>query len=179
VTTPERDDRGPSEPGEREPRRLSQAPSARFAESPLTPKGDAGSRGSALTAPLARAFAVALAGSVLITVVGAVFASTFGLLFVAGLTGAAVGLLLARAAVPVDPSQAATPRRTVGWLAVGLTLAAIGTAAVFTWLFARQEGGTLGLVDYLLETFGPFVPAEAVIASIGAWWGASAGPVQS
>ena len=46
------------------------------------------------------------------------------------------------------------------------------------WAYALGEGGTLGLLDYLLQTFGPFVPAEAVIAAVTAWWGAGAGPVQ-
>jgi hypothetical protein len=34
-------------------------------------------------------------------------------------------------------------------------------------------------VDYLFETFGPFVPAEALLAALAAWWGAGIGPVQS
>ena len=51
--------------------------------------------------------------------------------------------------------------------------------AVATGSYARGEGGTLGLVDYLLTTFGPFVPGEAVIAALAAWWGANAGPVQA
>ena len=168
---------GPNEPGERDARRRAEAPAARYAQS--RPGPPTGRSGAALTGPFARAVAAALTGSVALTLVGAVLASTFGLLFAAGLTGGAVGLLLARAAVPRDENLAPTPRRTVAWLAVGLSLAAVVLAGLLTWLIARQEGGTLDLIDYLLTTFGPFVPAEAVIAAVAAWWGASAGPIQS
>jgi hypothetical protein len=51
-------------------------------------------------------------------------------------------------------------------------------AATATWLIGRAEGGVLGPIEYLVETFGPFVPGEAVIAAIGAWWGATNGPIQ-
>jgi hypothetical protein len=111
-------------------------------------------------------------------VVGAILASTFGLLFVAGITGGLVGLTLARAAAPLDEAVDPVPRRTLAWLGVALALGAVAVAAVITWLIARAEGGTLELVDYLLTTFGPFVPAEAVIAALAAWWGATSGPVQ-
>lgn len=167
--------REPSEPREpREPRRLAEPPSTRYAAS--APANDA-EAGSALPGPLARAALVAVGGAVLLTLVGAILASTFGLLFVAGATGAAVGLVLARAAVPTGDGPPVT-RRTVAWIAVGLSVAAVAVAALATWAYARGEGGTLGLLDYLLETFGPFVPAEAFLAAVAAWWGASTGPVQ-
>ena len=51
-------------------------------------------------------------------------------------------------------------------------------AALLTWLYARQEGGTLGLLDYLWTTFGLLIPGELAAAAVTAWWGASAGPVQ-
>lgn len=133
---------------------------------------------TALRVPLLRATTVAIASAMLLTVVGAVLASTAGLLFVAGGAGAGIGLVLARAAVPFGD---ATPvgRGQVARIAVGLSLAAVALAAVATWIIARGEGGVLGPIEYLLTTFGPFVPAEAVIASLTAWWGASIGPVQS
>jgi hypothetical protein len=121
---------------------------------------------------------VSIAGAVLLTVVGTVLASTAGLLIVAGAMGAAVGLVLARAAVATEGASP-VPRRRVALMAVGLSIAAVAIAAVATWLYARSEGGALGLIDYLFEAFGPFVPAEAVFASVAAWWGASVGPVQS
>ena len=163
-------------------RRLVTPPSARYGD-PGGPSGTGGEAatgapGSALTGPLVRAILVAVAGAAGLLVVGAIVASTAGLLFIAGLTGAVVGLVLARAALPRDDTQP-VPRRTVTWIAVVVSILAVGVAAFATWLVARNEGGTLALVDYLLETFGPFVPAEAFLAAIAAAWGANAGPVQS
>ncbi|MEO5703894.1 MAG: hypothetical protein ABIZ52_02545 [Candidatus Limnocylindrales bacterium] len=180
-----------SEPGDRAPaskapstaaagappaRRLEAPPGARYAE----PGGDpaTNARGSALTGPLVRALIVALVGAAALLVVGAILALTAGLLFIAGGTGAAVGLVLARAAVPRDGGRPIR-RRTVTWLAVALSIGAVAVAVVATWLVARNEGGTLALIDYLLQTFGPFVPAEVVLAAIAAAWGANAGPVQA
>ncbi len=120
---------------------------------------------------------MAIAGAALLTIVGAILASTFGLLLAAGFIGTAVGLVLARAALPAGDAVP-VPRRTVAWLAVGLAVGAVAVAALATWAYGRSEGGTLGLFEYLLETFGPFVPAEALIAAVTAWWGAKAGPVQ-
>ena len=122
---------------------------------------------------------MALVGALLLFALGAVFAQTAGLLFVVGLIGAAIGLILARTRVP-GPGDAPAPlsRRQAVWVAIAITLVAIVLAWVATWLYARSEGGTLGLVDYLLETFGPFVPAEILIAEIAAAWGVGAGPVE-
>lgn len=137
-----------------------------------------GATRSVLPGPLVRACVVATAGAAALLVVGAILASTAGLLFIAGLTGGAIGLVLARAAVPRDDARAIA-RRRVAWLAIALSIAAVVGAAIATWLVARSEGGTLALIDYLLEAFGPFVPAEAVLAALAAAWGANAGPVQS
>ena len=174
--TPMTDPGEPRAPG-REGRRLPEPPSTRYAtpERPLPAPGAA----SSLTGPLVRATIVALAGAVALVLVGAVLASTVGLLFVSGLAGAVIGLVLARAAVPMEETRLPTPRRTVLWLAIALSLSAVVVAALGTWLIALQEGGTLGFLDYLLAAFGPFVPAEAVLATLTAWWGASVGPVQS
>jgi hypothetical protein len=181
---PDDETREPKEPGERpgpaaarETHRLAEAPSNRYA-APAGPDAADGRGSSALAGPLARAALVAVVGALLLTVVGAILALTAGLLFVAGLTGAAVGLALSRAAVAgVDVTPVSRTR--VAWLAIGLALAAVALAGLATWIYARGEGGTLGLVDYLLATFGPFIPAEALIAAVTAWWGASTGPVQS
>lgn len=116
-------------------------------------------------------------GAAALVLVGAVFASTFGLLFVAGAMGATIGLLLARAAVP-GGAQAPVARGLVVRVATGLALVAVAVAFVAIWLYGRGEGGTLGLFDYLWATFGPFVPGVALVAAVTAWWGASAGPVQ-
>jgi hypothetical protein len=121
---------------------------------------------------------VAALGAALLVVVGSLLASTAGLLFVAGATGAAAGLVLARAAVPGDGSRPVS-RRAVTWIAVGIVLVAVVVADLATWLVARGEGGTLAPFDYLLTTFGPFVPGELVLGALGAVWGARSGPVQS
>jgi hypothetical protein len=137
----------------------------------------AGPAGSALTGPLLRAALVGAAGAGVLVLVAAIFASTVGLLFISGAIGTAVGLILARAAVTSERARPVT-RQAVTVLALVLTLAAIVGAGVVTWLYARSEGGTLGLLDYLLTTFGPFVPGELIIGSVTAAWGANAGPVQ-
>ncbi len=129
-------------------------------------------------APLARAGIAGAVGAAALFVVGAILASTAGLVFVAGAMGATVGLVLARAAITEDEREPALTRRAVTWLSIGIVVVAVGIAAVATWQFARQEGGVLGLVDYLVETFGPFVPAELVVGALTAAWGANAGPVQ-
>jgi hypothetical protein len=37
------------------------------------------------------------------------------------------------------------------------------------WLYALTEGGVLGPIDYLAQTFGLLVPFEFFAASILAW----------
>jgi hypothetical protein len=160
------------EPG---PRRLPEAPSARYAGRPERAKPDGSA--SALRGPLARASIVALAGAISLVGVATVLTSTFGLLFVAGAAGGGIGLVLARAAAPRDDARPVS-RRTVVRIAVVVALAAVVLADIATWLVALEEGGVLGPLDYLWTTFGPFVPAELVIAAVTAWWGASTGPVQ-
>lgn len=120
---------------------------------------------------------MAALGAVVLVVVGAVLASTAGLLFAAGATGGAIGLVLARAAVPGD-GVAPLTRGSVAWIAIVVALVAVAVADLATWLVARGEGGTLGPLDYLLTTFGPFVPGELLLGALGAAWGARSGPVQ-
>jgi hypothetical protein len=169
------------EPGEvRDPRagsggRLEQPPSARYTQMG-DPPGSGGRRGSPV-APLAQALIVAIIGAALLFLVGAVAASTVGLVFVCGVMGAAIGLLLARASVAPDGGAPPMSRGAVLRVAIGIALGAVVAADVATWLYALREGGTLGLVDYLLETFGPFVPGELLVATLSAAWGASSGPV--
>ena len=172
----------PGEPGEprdtragRSARRLEQAPSARYA----TPdRGAPGTSRASLVGPLAQAGIAATVGAGLLFLVGAVVASTAGLVFVSGVMGAAIGLLLARATVTTGEHAGALSRGALLWLAIGIAVGAVVVADVAIWLNARGEGGTLGLLDYLLETFGLFVPGELFMAALGAVWGASAGPVQ-
>jgi hypothetical protein len=131
-----------------------------------------------LAGPLAKALLVAVVGAAGLVGVGLVLASTLGLLFVSGVTGAGVGLVLARARVPVEGAAAPLSPRAVTRLAIGIALAVVVVAGLATWLLARSLGGTLGPIDYLLTTFGPFIPGEAIVATLGAAWGARAGPIQ-
>ena len=132
---------------------------------------------SALPRPLGRAIGAAVGGAAALFFVGAVLALPAALLVVAGATGAAIGLALARAAVPTDGSNPVGRRRLM-WISVALSLAAVAVADVLTWQYALAEGGALGLGAYLWETFGPLVPGEALLATLTAAWGANAGPVQ-
>jgi hypothetical protein len=172
--------RHPGEPADQGPpgagRRLEEAPSARYADSATEPSGAAGR--ASLARPLGKAAVVAIGGAASLVIVGAILASTAGLLFVSGLTGAGIGLVLARARVPDGALAPAASHRAVSWLAIGLSTAAVVGAGLGTWLIAVQEGGTLGPIDYLLTTFGPFVPGELLVAAVTAWWGVGAGPVQ-
>src|SRR5688500_2513577 len=139
----------PGEPGEprelregRSGRRLEQPPSARYAATGDT----ASSVGRAsLVGALAQAGIAAAVGAALLFVVGAVVASTAGLLAVSGVMGAAIGLVLARATASTDEGPPALTRGAVMWLAIGIAAAAVLVADVATWLNARSAGGALGL----------------------------------
>lgn len=175
-----RDPGEPVEQGERRAgRRLAEPPSARYAGAATgaADAADAAGRAS-LAGPLGKAALVAVGGAAVLVIVGAILASTAGLLFVSGLMGAGVGLVLARARVPDGAMAPAASPRAVTWLAIGVSDAAVVAAGLVTWLIAVQEGGTLGPIDYLLTTFGPFVPGELLVAAGTAWWGVGAGPVQ-
>ncbi|NJD28390.1 MAG: hypothetical protein FIA92_08840 [Chloroflexi bacterium] len=130
--------------------------------------------------PLARALLIGLVGAAILVVVGGVLASTAGLLFVAGATGGGIGLALAGAAVPTPTGASERPpleRSAATRLAMVLACLAVLVGAFGTWLVAIAEGGALGPIDYLWQTFGPLVPAELLVAALGAAWGARAGPV--
>jgi len=130
--------------------------------------------------PLARAALIGLVGAAVLVLVGGVLASTAGLLFVAGGMGAGIGLALARGAVASPTAVTDRPpmaRPAAVRLAVVIACLAVLIGAAGIWLVALREGGTLGPMEYLWATFGPLVPAELVVASVAAAWGAKAGPV--
>jgi hypothetical protein len=96
----------------------------------------------------------------------AVASVSAGLLVVAALTG----LLVAEA---LRAGGGATiPPRLRRSLAVATAVESVAIAQIGIWLFARAEGGALGLVDYLGQTFGPLVPLQFAIAALVAWWSA-------
>jgi hypothetical protein len=120
-------------------------------------------------APELAALAAAIGTLVALVAVGGILELLTGLLFVAGVGGALIGLLVA---------GSSRPRRTRRGLAVGLATGAVAVAALGIWLIARAEGGTLGLFDFLWATGGLLVPAEAIVAALAAAWGESAGPIR-
>ena len=168
---------GPPEPVAR---RLAEAPSARYAQDGHR-GGEPGAGRRASSRPVVQAIVISAVGAGLLFLLGGLLSTTVGLLFIAAAMGAGVGLTLAGRAV-AEPSngaagQALTPRAAVRRAAILLASGAVVLAAIATWLFARSEGGVLGIVDYLWSTFGLLVPAEVALAAIGAAWGAGAGPV--
>jgi hypothetical protein len=148
------DEQRPREvPGER---RLTRPPSERYATAPIDESaGDAGP---------GRAFALAgllaVVGAIAITLAGGIFAMTAGLVVIAVAVGWAIGAVLAQG---VERSR----RR---WIAPLLAILGVGIGQLGLWLVARQEGGTLGLVEYLSQVFGFLVPLELAAAGVVAWW---------
>ena len=81
---------------------------------------------------------------------------------------AALGGWAIAIAVRAGAAGTVTGRRLVS---IATVLAAIGVLGgqIGLWLFARYEGGVLGPVDYLVETFGLLVPLELAFAVAAAW----------
>jgi hypothetical protein len=128
--------------------------------------GAAGARPAAVRSPvraLLLGATLAVAGAALIAILAGVFAVDVGLVVVAVVVGRFVGLA-------VRGGGLATRRRVS--LAVTLALASVALGQVATWVYARSEGGVLGLLDYLGQTFGPLVPLELLLAAALAWWSA-------
>jgi hypothetical protein len=89
-------------------------------------------------------------------ILGGPLAVSLGLVIVAFVIGRLVGLAL-------RGRQAA---------AVTISTVAILLGQLGIWLFARSEGGVLGLVDYLAQAFGWLVVAELLVGAAIAWWSA-------
>lgn len=159
-------------------RRLARGPSERYgtapeARRPRAPDPDAGvsaaPRETAATgATPARGIAfgaiAALVGAALVVVFGGALAVSAGLLVVASAVGYSVGLATVIGAGDTLPP----PRRS--WIAGGLAGLGVLLGQIGLWLFARAEGGVLGPVDYLGQTFGVLVPVEVLLAAAVAWW---------
>lgn len=163
MTTP--DGTAPDRPDGGE-RRLARPPSDRYRTT--APAAEAGDDDRAeVGGSLGRAVAFgALTGLVLaatITVLGGVLLITAGLIAVAGLGGWAIAV-----AVRAGGLDAVAPSGRRG-LAVGLAAAAVLAGQLGLWLFARYEGGVLGPVDYLAETFELLVPLQFLAATAAAW----------
>jgi hypothetical protein len=152
----------PPTPGER---RLDRPPSDRYREAEAPPDAVAPAAGSPARA-IAYALIVGVVGVVAIVVFGGVLAFSAGLLVVAAVLGRATALALRLGGgVSLRP-----PALT--WLAVGLALGAVVVGQLGLWWYALTEGGVLGPLDYLVETYGVLVPLELLLAAAFAWWAA-------
>ena len=150
---------GSTAPGER---RLDRAPSERYRPTEIEP--DAAPSAASPARGVAIAVVVAIIVGALITVLGGVLLITAGLVVVAAAGGWAVALAIRIGAGTTIPRQ---QRRA---LAIGLALGAVVIGQIGLWLFARNEGGVLALVDYLSQTFGILVPLQAAGAMVAAAW---------
>lgn len=145
-------------PGER---RLAHPPSDRYRVA--APQAAEAEPEGSVARGLALAVALAAVGALAIIVLGGVLAISAGLIVAAAAIGWAVGLGL-RAGARGSLSRTSRIR-----LALALAIASIALGQLGLWLYARTEGGVLGPLDYLGETFGLLVPLEVLAASIAAW----------
>ena len=57
-------------------------------------------------------------------------------------------------------------------MALVVTLLWFAVAQVAAWIYARNEGGVLPILDYLIAVYGPIVPLVAISSVLAAWWSA-------
>ena len=162
MTTPGGTAPDPQDGGER---RLARPPSDRYraAEGVTTGTEDQAGAGGSFGRAVAFGALTGLVLAAAITVLGGVLLITAGLIAVAGLGGWAIAVAVRAGGL----DAVAPPRRAA--LAVGLAAAAVAAGQLGLWLFARYEGGVLGPVDYLAETFELLVPLQFLFAIAAAW----------
>jgi hypothetical protein len=141
--TPAAPPAAPPEPGE--PRRvLDRPPSERYAAEAPAATADAPAQRAA------RAVGVGLVGAAVVAFLGGPLSVTLGLIVVAAVIGWAVG---------------SVARPSLG-LAIGVAVGSVAVGLIGIWLFARFEGGVLGLPDYFAEVQGPVVLLELAVAGL-------------
>ena len=145
-------------PGERR-RSLDRPPGERYVTT-TGPVAEPSRRPAAVPTPVA-AVLIALGGAAVTVLLGGVLSLSAGLLLVAG----GAGWLIGRA---LGPAGSGAPARGAA-VAVGLALASVLLGHVGLWLFATSEGGALGPVEYLGQTWGPLAVAQYVVAAAAAW----------
>ena len=146
-------------PGER---RLDRPPSDRYraTEPSVEASAPAGSTGRAAIGGLV----VALLGAIATVILGGVLTVSAGLLVVAAAAGWAIGT--ATRLGGGRPTPAGTRAAiAIGAAGVGVILGQLGL-----WWYAGLEGGVLGPVDYLAQTFGVLVPLQSALTLGLAWW---------
>jgi hypothetical protein len=157
TTTDEPDPESPS-PGER---RLASPPSDRYRTEPAPAASE--DRGGSFGRALAFGALTSIGLAAAIAVFGGIVLVTAGLIALAALGGWAIAI-----AVRAGSAGTVAAERRAVMAAVLAALAVIG-GQLGLWLFARYEGGVLGPIDYLAETFGLLVPIELAFASVAAW----------
>lgn len=160
-------EQGPPEPTGPAPgeRRLAHPPSDRYREAEA--RAEVARAALDPAASVARgivlAVVVATVGAVAIVVLGGVLTLTAGLVVVAAATGWGIA-----AALRFGAGERLAGGRRI-WIAVALAVAAVLAGQLGLWQYARIEGGVLPPIDYLAEVFGALVPAQFVVAVVGAW----------
>jgi hypothetical protein len=154
----------PPTPGER---RLDRPPSDRYRDADGEGAGAAVvADGASVGRGVVFGVLAGLAGTVATVVLGGPIGLSAGLVVVAVATGWAVGTALRAGA------GTTLHGRTRPAVAVAIVVIAVALGQVGLWLYARTEGGVLGLPDYLAETWGVLVPIQALVAGAAAWWAA-------
>lgn len=164
VSTPRPPEPGERRPASTEPGRLERPPGERYVAQQAT-----GDEAPARRSPIRGIVLASVVGTIASAASIALFAVasiSAGLLVVAALTGLFVAQALRIGAGATIPAGL---RRG---LAVATALESVVVAQLGIWLYARAEGGALGLIDYLAQTFGPLVPLQLAIAALVAWWNA-------
>jgi hypothetical protein len=156
-------------PAPTSPRRLERAPGERYGPRP-TVAGEPTADTAAPAGSIARAAGFAAPAAVVALIVYVVFAGP--LAFSAGLViiGIFAGRMIGLTAKAGGGREVASDARIV--VALLITLIWFVAAQLATWLYARNEGGVLSILDYLLQTFGPVVPLVAIASVLAAWWSA-------
>jgi hypothetical protein len=149
---------GPGGGGGRLP--LERPPGERYV-APARAGGDDGEVPSRPVPTPAVAATIALAGSALIVVLGGVLSLSAGLLVVTGVIGWLIGQ-----SITATPEPLARARRLAP---MALAVGSVVVGQVGLWLYALSQGGALGLVDYLAQTWGPLIPAQLAAAALAAW----------
>jgi hypothetical protein len=127
------------------------------------PGSDATDGGPSLTRGVLFGGAVALFLAGVIVLFGGVFAFQAGLIVIALFLGRLTALAVSAGA---GPALSRTARRA---LSVGLSLAGVAVAQAGLWIWAIAQGGVLGPVEYLSQTFGALVPLQLLLAGGAAW----------
>ncbi len=151
------------EPGERpraSSRRLDRSPGERYTVSAGATSPVSDRRG---LAPLAAAVGIAIGAAVLTVLLGGVLSLSSGLLLVAGASGWLIGRSAAAGGGSKGRKQA---------LGVAVAAGSVVVGQLGLWLFARSQGGALGLGDYLIQTWGLLSPAQLLVAGVAGWWAA-------